>query len=139
MKFRHGFVSNSSSTSFIITGSALEFFTVNHGRDYYEETPYSNKQFDSEIHDINDYCVKLTDSQKESIEQIPQDKKHLDWYMTPFLIEMSNISHGKDGDVIEYADGNHGGPYCVENWDQISTWTDRSIYGQVWIMKEDNK
>lgn len=138
MKYRNGFVSNSSSTSFIITGDALKFFTENHGYDY-DDSPYTVSTPDTSIHDINDYCVKLTDKQKEAIDKIPDDKKHLDWYMTAFLSEMSYLPSTHEEDVIEYADGNHGGPYSVDRWDMISTWTDRSIYGQVWIQKEDNK
>lgn len=139
MKIRNGFVSNSSSSSFIIRDKALEYYTLTNK--YGEDYGYGRPAYDpnSEPEDINKYCVKLTDSQKQAIEKIPEDQKHYDWYMTPF-------EGGDDGDpsvyfsdefVIEYCNGGHGYPYSEDDYDVISEWKDR--YRQVWLLKDHNK
>lgn len=136
MKVRNGFVSNSSSSSFIIRDKALEYYTLTnkYGEDYGYTTEYDPN---SKPEDINKYCVKLTDIQKQAIERIPEDQKHYDWYMTPFICEDDPSCYFPDEFVIEYADGGHGYPYSEDDYDVISEWKDR--YSQVWLLKDHNK
>ena len=109
MKIRKGFVSNSSSSSFLLVGPEAVSHILSEG---YQYAPIK----------------KLTKSQKTSIcdrlgISIP---KRQSVYLTEFLSD-TYFHHPM---IHAYADGGHGGPYDEERYDEIDT--------DIWIRKEDN-
>lgn len=108
-----GFVSNSSSSSFLIIGD--------------QSFPYDD--------------VELTHEQKELVKEqgydIPLDKKvrlscfvsdGLDW---DFLYVDGHYSKGKVDSIIEYRDGGHGYPYDNDSYEEIAE--------NIWLYKGDEE
>ena len=94
MKVRTGFVSNSSSSSYIIT----------------------QKGKDSWYYDHSDLYL-LSREEKMRIEQIPADRKTETLYLTKHVNDCDEIPKG----TIEYVDGGHGGPYDEENYVEVKS------------------
>ncbi len=115
MKIRQGFVSNSSSSSFLVLG----------------ERPK-----DCEY-------VQLTEAQARSVlgymktrEYDPYDINWDDWdnvFLTQFISDAGTLYYNING--YNYKDGNHCGPYWEEDYDILK----KGSYNGVWILKEHNK
>ena len=113
MKIRHGFVSNSSSSSFLVNDLSI-------------------------IWSASYKTIQLTDSQLTAIEknypEIALMSRPI--YLTEYISdggdlhwELYQTDHSK---CIEYMPGNHGCPYSEENYDEL-------IPDRIWILKEHNK
>jgi hypothetical protein len=101
MKVRSGFVSNSSSSSFLLIAEPKKGFKCG----------YNN--------------VELTDEQKEKVRlqgyDIPLDR---DVYLTSHISDTSSGTVREEGEgiqsILEYRDGGHGGPYGIEDYTEIA-------------------
>lgn len=92
MKIRTGFVSNSSSSSYIITHTGKNNW-------YYD---------DSDL-----YLLSL--QEKVLINEIPADRKNETFYLTKYISDCDDVPD----DTVCYADGGHGGPYDEENYVEV--------------------
>lgn len=113
MKKRNSFVSNSSASSFIVIGEPFDFVE----------------------------CAELTEEQKASIlsnKGKPYDERKA--YLTPYISDGSSMysslsaledCHVLTCPVYSYDEGNHGGPYQEDRYDELDD--------DIWILKEDNK
>ena len=122
MKTRAGFVSNSSSSSFIVVGDSS---IIPSGINSVELTT------EQKIAMAKDGVIKDIDTLKTKC------------YLTEFMSDAGDMYYElkySDGDsddpnkekpqVIEYADGGHGGPYSEEWYTELDD--------EVWIKKEHN-
>lgn len=115
MKMRNGFVSNSSSSSFIVK---------------------------KDLSDKGISCLKLTDEQlklMDGYKQWEEDKETFhpepgqDYYLTEFISDCDERwgeIRDMDG-AFEYASGGHGGPYDEEDYNEYS-----GEFASVWLHKE---
>lgn len=94
MKIRTGFVSNSSSSSYIITSSGKAGW-------YYSA----------------DELYLLSMEEKNLIDLIPSERKTETLYLTKHISDCDYVP----SNTIEYADGGHGGPYDEENYVEVKS------------------
>lgn len=121
MKIRTGFVSNSSSSSFIVIGQKPK---------YCKSIQLDEVQTDNIITFITSRSEEPSDIAWEY--GIPA-------YLTPFLPDTGDQYRQaiEDKNAYEYHAGEHGGPYDEEGYDCIwQGWDD--ICEDIWIWKEDN-
>jgi hypothetical protein len=119
MKVRGGFVSNSSSSSFIVVGKKPDCT-----------------------------CIKLTLEQAHAIikhiETRKFDQSDVEWSSDEDVFLTRFISGGVDlyGEVMRlpgayhYCWGGHGGPYSEEYYDELSD--PEHDWEEIWILKEHN-
>lgn len=112
MKLRNGYVSNSSSSSFIVT---------------------------KDLSDMGISCIKLTAKQIELLKgfkQWEEDKdvfnpvENQDYYLTEYIADCDKRwEQLKDmKDTFEYSCGGHGGPYDEEDFNEYSSRYGGSVY-----------
>lgn len=115
MKTRNSFVSNSSSSSFIVIGRVPE---VTHMK-------LSSKQAALCIHSLASDKYHDTD-----IEWNPETE---DVYLTKYISDSCDLHYDmfRQPKTYEYVHGNHGTPYDPDNYNEL-------LEGQVWIHKADD-
>lgn len=122
MKIRNGFVSNSSSSSFVIFGENTT------GYEAYEITDdtVKNKIFDHLI-DVYTRDQFLFNSEKTlpSAHEVLTNKM----FLTPFISDDIEIFvNDMENKVFEYNCGGHGGPYNPDDFQEIAD--------NIWVFKE---
>jgi len=116
MKMRAGFVSNSSSSSFLVNDLGL-IHRANQGYDVRYK--------------------QLTDSQLAEIEKSHPEVKNMvrPVYLTDYISDGSpghwQLQDTDRSKCVPYFDGNHGYPYSAEEYDELIE--------DVWIHKQHNK
>jgi len=110
MKTRNGFVSNSSSSSFVIVGKIPDNF-------HYDFVEIENNE------------TKLALS--ERVEMLANYNEAM--YLTQFISDGYDwdFFHENPHSIFQYSDGAHSGPYGEEYFDNLNN-------ENVWILKEDN-
>lgn len=123
MKLRNGFVSNSSSSSFIVND--LTFLTKNN-INYIKLTPIQIELIAVDIPEI------LTFGSDLWLSQYVSDGGDEHWQLGCNDIEV-------DGESIEYMEGNHGYPYGAEDYDKLEPAVKLHPYdGYCYILKKHN-
>ena len=118
MKIRNGFVSNSSSSSFLCND---ENILLNYNIIKYEK--------------LNKDQIKLILKDVPTLSKLLIDN-NTNIYLTEYISDgsylYSEIWQDRHPNFTEYVDGNHGFPYCEELFDNINE--NKNVY----ILKEHN-
>ncbi len=131
MKIRAGFVSNSSSSSFIVIGEPA----TDEAREALEQCHDKVEIKDSKIkaaiiaylnEDLDPHAYSWSEAKKVITENDP--KMILTRYVSDGGDEYGDL--GRDPNVYYYFDGGHCGPYDDDQFDEIAE--------DVWIFKEHN-
>ena len=129
MKIRNGFVSNSSSQSFIVVGTKPPD-SVEHAR---LNAATAQKVIASCIAENESW--KNDDAEIEKLKAIDPTKQKI--WLTRFLSDSGNYTEPLEDANMEfysYQDGGHGGPYNEERYVNIGT---DGLYEGVWVNNED--
>jgi hypothetical protein len=130
MKTRHGFVSNSSSQSFIVLG---------------RRPPASVESTRLDVATAKKVVARCIAENKEwrnnpkqlaDLQRIDPEKDPL--YLTRFLADSGEFTEplrAANHKFFYYCDGSHGGPYDEDGFVNIGT--ERTPYGGVWVRNED--
>lgn len=145
-KIRTGFVSNSSSSSFIIIGDYFDYKedTSGYGNTVEEFKNDWNNYYGKNIIEITDEKIKqkIIERIKKSQNEYPNDKKHPisdeaineKMFLTTYISDGSDVHYDIKYNVFnayEYVEGNHGYPYGAENYCKIDE------NKNIWLLLED--
>lgn len=140
MKTRSGFVSNSSSQSFLLTNPgelpeaiAWSILTPPQAR-------AAIRTAIAEIEQHQEYTCSPEDDKIEiqKLQQLYKERHLHSFYLTQFVSDSGEAySQVTDNNCFTYQSGAHGGPYDSDYFDELLGTGD--VYDEVWILKTDNQ